>query len=365
MIKRSRAVFPGGLAWTSHRSADDLVLRRLSGDTEVPGELALLTQPTGQELSLDALIAANPRAHRNACPDLSAQLVAARSGTITDVICNLVDHEPVLRLNDLLAGLFPRTLVGMADDLRKMTRAARAIVAMNASASAFDRVKDAARGRDVQVVGVETRYPQAHTTLLLYSLLNVRLPPRLLPTDARALVLDGPALWMLSRCAREGSWPAEAPLAVRDHVRGECRYWLAPTGTPVAKLLEAASLVESWRAVHIGDLLRDVEAPSQMELGDGELVLHLLNPRGELERGDSPCVRCGWCVDHCPVIANPAMLLEAAQNSDPSLALDGGIDACIECGVCDHVCPSELPLAAAIRSLKSGTATSAETQRAT
>lgn len=353
MMRRSKAVFPGGLAWSMRQRPEELVLRRLADGTEIDPEIALLAESADHTASLDTLLAANPQADRCTCPNLAAQLAAVRTGKIDAIICNLVDHEPVVQLNGVLARYFPRTLVAMAVDLRRMTGARRLIIAVNSFMQAFDGLREAARLRDVEVVSVEMRYPQAHATLLLYSLLKVKLPLDRLPTEGGALLIDGPALWMLSRCAREGAWPGEAPVAVRDHVRGECRYWVVHTGTPVGKLLEAGSLVESWRTVRIGDLLRAVDARPDKELGAGELVLHLINPPVLPGRSDAPCVRCGWCVDHCPVIANPAMLLEAAQENDHALALDGGLDACIECGVCDHVCPSELPLAEAIRSLKS------------
>lgn len=352
MFKRTKAVFPGGLAWAMRQRPDELVLRRLSDGSDYPAESIYTPVASPAHQTLDTLLAAGPRADRRACPDLARQLAAIQPGAIDTIICNLVDHEPVVQLNGVLARQFPQALATMAAELQRLAGASRVIIAVNESARAFHDLRDAARDRRVEVIGLESRYPQAHVTLLLYSLLKLRLPPQNLPTDLGALVVDGPALWMLWRCREEGRWPAEVPIAVRDHVRGECRYWVTPVGTSLGRLLEAGSLVEGWRAGRIGDLLRGVEAKPDMELGDGELVLHLINPPGDHAPGDAPCVRCGWCVDHCPVAANPAILLEAAQQDDLALAFDGGIDACIECGVCDHVCPSELPLAEAIRTLK-------------
>jgi electron transport complex protein RnfC len=66
----------------------------------------------------------------------------------------------------------------------------------------------------------------------------------------------------------------------------------------------------------------------------------------------SPCIRCGWCTDHCP-----ARLNVAALNDDYELALVDrarrtGVAACVDCGVCTYVCPARLPLTQRVRQLK-------------
>ncbi len=66
----------------------------------------------------------------------------------------------------------------------------------------------------------------------------------------------------------------------------------------------------------------------------------------------APCLRCGWCSDHCP-----ARLNVAALNDDFELAmfdqadLDGA-EACVECGICSYVCPARLPLSQRVKQLK-------------
>ena len=43
-----------------------------------------------------------------------------------------------------------------------------------------------------------------------------------------------------------------------------------------------------------------------------------------------PCIRCGLCVKHCPVGANPVTGYK--------------MDKCIKCGACKYVCPSNISL---------------------
>lgn len=57
-----------------------------------------------------------------------------------------------------------------------------------------------------------------------------------------------------------------------------------------------------------------------------------------------PCIRCGQCVDVCPVALSPLQLLRDIQAERLSLARAHGLLDCTECGRCDPVCPSRIPL---------------------
>ena len=100
-----------------------------------------------------------------------------------------------------------------------------------------------------------------------------------------------------------------------------------------------------------GAALRDVRISCDAVVdGGGELSIDA-GPPAPIINPD-PCIRCGWCVEACPVRIHPAGLLEAAQDNDPDMAESYGLHACIECGICSYVCPSRLPLLPAIRVLR-------------
>lgn len=63
----------------------------------------------------------------------------------------------------------------------------------------------------------------------------------------------------------------------------------------------------------------------------------------------NPCIRCGACVDACPVDIHPAMITMAADQDLFSIARDFGAGSCIECGNCSYVCPSKRPMVELIR----------------
>lgn len=66
----------------------------------------------------------------------------------------------------------------------------------------------------------------------------------------------------------------------------------------------------------------------------------------------TPCIRCGWCTDHCPARLNVALLNDAYELVQVDLARKIGVQGCVECGVCSYICPARLPLSQRVWKLK-------------
>lgn len=56
---------------------------------------------------------------------------------------------------------------------------------------------------------------------------------------------------------------------------------------------------------------------------------------------DSPCIRCGKCVDHCPMRLMPVVLNSVVEKGDLAAAEKNNVMDCIECGICSYLCPGK------------------------
>jgi electron transport complex protein RnfC len=73
-------------------------------------------------------------------------------------------------------------------------------------------------------------------------------------------------------------------------------------------------------------------------------VLALGREEMRLQPAPQPCIRCGRCVDACPLGLMPLEMAARARNGNVEDALDYGLLDCIACGTCSYVCPASIPL---------------------
>ena len=72
----------------------------------------------------------------------------------------------------------------------------------------------------------------------------------------------------------------------------------------------------------------------------------------KFERRQTPCIRCGRCVQACPENLCPTKIAHAVKNNMLDLAQSYYMTACIECGCCSYVCPANIDLTGYIKTGK-------------
>jgi len=301
---------------------------------------------------IDRLRAAGVWADRLHSPDLLEQLHQVFKRRVDTIICNLVDHDPTLRLQATMAGRFGPVLIAGVSLLARLVNARNVWFAVEAGGSPkwWLPLRRELRRSSIDIVPVLADYPQADPTMLIYTLLRRRLRPGRLPVEQGVLVLDAVSGIAVGRVATREQPMLQMPVAIRDHLRGRSHLLVAPVGTSVGHLLEHLELPAGGVAVLRGDALRDQPVSLDTVIAGGELTLHVLGSKAPVV--SDPCIRCGWCAQTCPTSVHPAGLLEAAQRSDMELAVSYGLGACIECGICSYICPSHLPLLQGVRTVK-------------
>ena len=66
----------------------------------------------------------------------------------------------------------------------------------------------------------------------------------------------------------------------------------------------------------------------------------------------SPCIKCGKCVEACPVHLLPLTISAYSLQDKYDEAEEYNALACIECGSCSYVCPAKRPLTESIAHAK-------------
>jgi len=301
---------------------------------------------------IEALRRAGVWADRWTSPDLLGQLHHSLRRPIDTVLCSVLDPDRALPLQSQVADTSGAELAAGVDLVAKAAGANRAWVLVDeASPEAFrEGLRQSVEKVGARLVALRNDYPQANPTLLLHAVVGRRLPPGHLPTETGTLVLDAAAAVAVGRYVQSREPMTTVPLAVADTRLGRGHFVGAAVGTPVSDLLTHLGLVAESSTIYGGPPPRDIKVPASAVVSGTELLVYAAEPT--VGANPDPCIRCGWCVEGCPVHIHPAVLLEAVQADDMDLADEAGLHACIDCGVCSYICPARLPLLGGIRALR-------------
>jgi electron transport complex protein RnfC len=292
------------------------------------------------------------QADRIASPDLCGQIAQLEGRKIDTIICSVLDTDPSVPFNAILAETFTDELAAGVALLARLTDAVRVWITSDPDKPTewFATVREKVDRTGCRLLPLRGDYPQTDPALMMYTLLQRRLKPGKLPTEKGAILIDAAAAIAIGKCVLYEPPSRQTPLAVRDHFQQKTYFLLVPTGIRLAEVCDYLQIHHPDAQFRAGDFLRDLWMTADTPLGLGELVIH---PTAiQSDANPDPCIHCGWCLEACPTRIHPAGLLDASQQNDRRAGKRFGLDSCIECGICSYVCPTRLPLLTAIRSLK-------------
>lgn len=269
------------------------------------------------------------------------------------VILNGCECEPYLtrdyrymveRTNDIVTGL---RLIMKAVGVEK-----GAIGIEDNKPEAILKLREAVKNLpNISIEVLKTKYPQGAEKMLIKAVTGKEVPPGKLPFDVGAVIQNIGTAISINDAIVKGEPQLTAALTVSGLGINQPKNLIVTVGTPLSEVLDYCGGVKD-NAVKVivggpmmGVAQYDFSAPV-MKATSGILVL----TEDEInEHEETPCLRCGKCIDVCPLSLIPTKLarLSSLEKFEESEKL--GITVCMECGTCTYTCPANIPLVQWIR----------------
>lgn len=265
------------------------------------------------------------------------------------VIINGAECEPYLTCDDALMRAEAPKIISGVRLVMKCTGATEGIIGVEANKpEAIEALRIAAhRSRvNIHVETLRTRYPQGSEKQLIESLTRRRVPAGGLPIDVGVVVQNVATTFAIYEAVVRGITLTHRVVTVSGPLVSSPGNFLVPLGTPLRQIIDfAGGLPENTGKViaggpMMGRAVCNLDAPSEKGLGG----IVILPKEMSLRATPQSCIRCGRCLEACPMRLEPYLLatLAAAKRKDDLNA--HGIRNCLECGCCSYVCPSSRPL---------------------
>ena len=197
---------------------------------------------------------------------------------------------------------------------------------------------------DVSVHTLTVKYPQGAEKMLIESLLGREVPSGGLPMDVGVVVQNVASVATIAEVFETGLPLIERIVTVTGNGVVKPSNLIVPVGTKLCDLLDACGgLTDDAKEVvnggpMMGAAIPDLNAP----VLKGTTGIVVLTEEDCRPRTRYPCIRCGHCLDACPVFLNPQQLGALALAGRDEEMPEYSLNDCMVCGCCSYVCPSNI-----------------------
>lgn len=272
---------------------------------------------------------------------------------IEAILLNGCECEPYLTADH-------RTLLEFADDiiygLKAMIKAVDAekgiIVIEDNKPDAIELMKAKTADCDnIEVTVAKTKYPQGAEKMLIKRVMGRQVPQGGLPADVGVVVSNISTVKAISDAIQKGMPLVERVATVTGEKIKKPGNYIVKIGTSVKELIEYCGGVTDDDVMikmggpMMGFALSDWNVP-MMKGSNGIIAIDTD------QTAEQPCIKCGRCVDVCPMELTPLYFSKYADEQNWLGMKERNVMDCVECRSCEYICSSKIPLVAKIKAGK-------------
>ena len=272
---------------------------------------------------------------------------------VDTILLNGCECEPLLTADH-------RVLLEFADDviygLKAIMKAVGAekgvIVIEDNKPDAIQLMKEKTEGlAGIEVVEAKTKYPQGAEKMLIKRVTGRKVPSGGLPADVGCVVSNISTTKAISDAIQKGMPLIERVVTVTGERLKKPGNYIVKIGTNTKDLIDYCGGITGEDVTikaggpMMGFVLSDTNVPI-MKGSNGIIAVDTDHT------AEQPCIKCGRCVDVCPMELSPLYFAKFADEENWQGMKERNVMDCIECRCCEYICSSKIPLVTKIKAGK-------------
>lgn len=210
------------------------------------------------------------------------------------------------------------------------------------------------RDLDITVQPLDVKYPQGAEKMLIEAVMGVEVPSGRLPGHVGVLVQNAASVATIAEVFGTGLPLVERIVTVTGRGVRRPSNLIVPVGTKLRDLLEACGGMtpDAREIVFGGPMMGASQANLETPLTKGTTGVVVLSEAECRTQAAEACIKCGRCLDACPVFLDPQRLGKLAKAGRYDEMTAEHLADCMVCGCCSYVCPSNIPLSQQFQAAK-------------
>lgn len=269
--------------------------------------------------------------------------ILSTAGKTETLLINACECEPYITSDDMVMCTWPEKVIMGARIVADVIGAKHTVIAVEDNKpEAIEALKAKAEGKeDIEIRALPTRYPQGAKKQLILAVTGREVAP-----GARTGALfNVTTIYSIYRAVYEGLPITEKVVTVTGEGANAPKNVIVRIGTPLEEVLSFAGGVkeETCKVVCGGPMMGVAQGDLSVPVVKGtNALLCLVNPNPPA--ADPTCIRCGKCMEACPMGLQPLNLYRYVNSGNKEELQRLNMEDCMECGCCAYVCPGHLPL---------------------
>lgn len=221
---------------------------------------------------------------------------------------------------------------------------------------------EAFAGTGIEVVGLPTKYPQGAEKMLIQVLINKEVPSGGLPMDVGVVVQNVGTVISIADAVCKGIPVIERVTTISGGAIKEPKNLLLRVGTTFKDAIEYCGGFSKTpeKIISGGPMMGFAQSNIEISIIKGSSGILALSKEDVNSGRESACIRCGKCLDACPMGLNPSMLSILGERKLFEEAKEEySLLDCVECGSCVYGCPAKRNIVQYIRYCKAQNAAKA------
>lgn len=274
---------------------------------------------------------------------------------IDTIIVNAAECEPYITSDHRVMIETPEELVeGLKIILKRFGITNGHIAIEDNKKDAIKLLREKCEGEEISVDTLKKKYPQGSEKHLIYAVTKRKVPAGKLPADVGVIVVNVDTAAAIARKFRYGLPLMRRIVTVAGTPFEKEINYNVRIGTGIDYIIEknGGFSKEPAKVIIGGPMMGVAQFRLDVPVIKGTSALLAFTEEEARIPEEENCIRCGKCVESCPMNLMPLYLQQYARKDDMDACEKYNVTSCIECGCCSYGCPSKRQLVQTIRVAK-------------